>query len=285
MMIRKLRLLPFWLSFAAASLILLPAVPGRAQNAPATPAPAAPASAKPVPSAPAQAAPAPAAPAAAAPAKAADEETPAQPPDRAKAYYHLALADTYEEDAVALGRPEYVNRAIEEYKAALNADPGSPLLNNGLADLYFRVGRLRDAELTARELLRKSPGDLDAHKLLGKIYLRQLGEGQNSVLGTSAGNVLDLAIAEFEKIVSLQPKSVEDRMVLGQLYTVKHHRAQGGRAVQDRAGHGAGFGRSGAQPGPPLRRKRRHRTCGQGHRGRSGGRSQRQNGVFPGRGL
>src|SRR5208337_1870060 len=28
--------------------------------------------------------------------------------------------------------------------------------------------------------------------------------------------------AEYEKIVALQPKSVEDRMVLGQLYTVKH---------------------------------------------------------------
>ena len=29
-------------------------------------------------------------------------------------------------------------------------------------------------------------------------------------------------LREFEKIVSLQPKDVEDRMVLGQLYTVKH---------------------------------------------------------------
>ena len=34
--------------------------------------------------------------------------------------------------------------------------------------------------------------------------------------------MLDQAIAEFEKIVALDPKSVEDRMVLGQLYTVKH---------------------------------------------------------------
>ena len=37
-----------------------------------------------------------------------------------------------------------------------------------------------------------------------------------------SGNALDQAIAEFEKIVALLPKSVEDRMVLGQLYTVKH---------------------------------------------------------------
>ena len=34
--------------------------------------------------------------------------------------------------------------------------------------------------------------------------------------------MLDQAIGEFEKIVALQPKSVEDHMVLGQLYTVKH---------------------------------------------------------------
>ena len=72
-----------------------------------------------------------------------------------------------------------------------------------------------------------SPNDIDAHKLLGRIYLRQLGEGENSSAGAAApGNsqngVLDQAIAEFQKIVALEPKSVEDHMVLGQLYTVKH---------------------------------------------------------------
>ena len=34
--------------------------------------------------------------------------------------------------------------------------------------------------------------------------------------------MLDKAIVEFEKIVAQEPKSVEDHMVLGQLYTVKH---------------------------------------------------------------
>ena len=153
------------------------------------------------------------------PAKAADPVVPA--PDRALSYYHLALANSYEEDAATLGRPEFVTKAIEEFKLALNADPTSPQLNNGLADLYFRTGRVHDAELTARELLKSSPNDIDAHKLLGRIYLRQLSEGQN-VAPSASGNVVDLAIAEFEKIISILPKSVEDRMVLGQLYTVKH---------------------------------------------------------------
>ncbi len=148
-------------------------------------------------------------------------DTPAT--NRAQAYYHAALADLYEEQAVNTGRPEFVQHAVDEFKYAINADPESAELHAGLADLYFRTGRAKEAESTARELLKSHPDDVNAHKLLGRIYLRQLGEQQNSVSSTSpSGNTLDQAIAEYEKIVSLLPKSVEDHMVLGQLYTVKH---------------------------------------------------------------
>jgi tetratricopeptide (TPR) repeat protein len=204
------RLLPSWLLFAAASLLLVDSVTARGQAEPGATLP----ETKPPASAPA-AAPSPAAPASTAAA------TPA--PDRAKAYYHLALANSYEEDAVAQSRPELVTQAIEEYNLALDADPSSSQLNDGLADLYFRTNRFQDAEGTARALLKNSPNDIPAHELLGKIYLRQLSDGSNAVSSASpSGNVLDQAIAEFEKIISLQPESVEDRMVLGQLYTVKH---------------------------------------------------------------
>jgi len=196
----ELRLLPSWLSFAAAFLVLLPSVSVRAQKTLDG-----------------------AATASSAPAKTAPAETAAQAANRAQAYYHLALANTYEDQAVSEGRPEYATRAIEEYKLALDADPGSPQLNNALADLYFRIGRVHEAEVTARALLKTVPDNLDAHKILGRIYLRQLGDPSNAVSSTSpAGNVLDQAIAEYQKLVSLQPKSVENHMVLGQLYTVKH---------------------------------------------------------------
>ncbi len=141
----------------------------------------------------------------------------------AQAYYHLALASVYEDDAISDGRTDEVNKAIEEYKLALDADPNSAELADDLADLYFRIGRVRDAETTARALLKTAPKDIDAHKLLGRIYLRELGEGENGEAGaTTPNNVLDQAIAEFQKIVALQPNSVDDHMVLGQLYTVKH---------------------------------------------------------------
>jgi tetratricopeptide (TPR) repeat protein len=154
-------------------------------------------------------------------ATAADEATPA--PDRSAAYFHVGLANIYESEAGETGNADAARLAVEEYKSAINADPASPQLNDGLADLYFRIGRMHEAEATARGLLKSSPDDVDAHKLLGRIYLRELSDASNAVSSSSpSGNVLDLAIAEFEKIVSLTPRSVEDRMVLGQLYTVKH---------------------------------------------------------------
>jgi tetratricopeptide (TPR) repeat protein len=222
MMKLKLASLHFWLLISAASLVLQPAVYSHGQAKPGGSLPESAAPAK----APASGVGKPAAtatPALPSATPAAAGAPAATKPERAQAYYHLALANAYEEDAVTLGRPELVTQAIEEYKLALNADPGSSQLNDGLADLYFRTGHTRDAEATARTLLKNSPNDVDAHKLLGKIYLRQLSDSSNAVSSASpSGNALDLAIAEFEQIVALLPKSVEDRMVLGQLYTVKH---------------------------------------------------------------
>ena len=215
MMRTKLLMQPYRLSSAVASLVMLPALLVCAQNAPAKPQ-----DGTATPSA--NSVKAPVEPVKAAPTSE-NSSTAAQEPDRAKAYYHATLADIYEEEAVNSGQPEYVTHAIEEYKDALNADPGSAELNDALADLYFRTGKVHEAEATARGLLKTSPNDIDAHKLLGRLYLRQLSEAQNAVSSSSpSGNVLDQAIGEYEKIISLEPKDVEDRMVLGQLYTVKH---------------------------------------------------------------
>jgi len=144
-------------------------------------------------------------------------------PDRANAYYHFTLAHTYEEMATTYGRPEYATRAIEEYKLALNADPNSPYLNNGLAELYFKTGRVRDAVLAAQEMIKKNPDDLEAHKLLGRIYLRSLGDVQNN---SPSEKMLDLAIAEYVKIVEINPKDIENRLLLGQLYSLSHNTAK-----------------------------------------------------------
>jgi len=142
-----------------------------------------------------------------------------QKPDRAAAYYHFGLAHMYEDMATNYGRPEYATRAIEEYKLALDADPSSKYLNSGLAELYLRTGRVRDAVLAAQEILKTEPDNLEAHKLLGRVYLQSLGNVQN---GGPSEKVLQLAIAEYTKIVQLQSNDIESRLLLGQLYTLSH---------------------------------------------------------------
>jgi len=227
MMTKNSRMSTLTPRFAAAILLLLPIAPVFAQNSPAGSPSTGPAKDKQAPSsvAPAQVAPVETAVADAGskPAIPAPDSATAGEPDRAQSYYHLALASVYEDDAISEGRSDEVNQAIEQYKLALNADPDSAELSDDLADLYFRADRVHDAETTAHAVLKTHPDDIDAHRLLGRIYLRQLGEGQNGGAPTAnSANVLDQAIGEFERIVALQPKSVEDHMVLGQLYTVKH---------------------------------------------------------------
>jgi tetratricopeptide (TPR) repeat protein len=137
---------------------------------------------------------------------------------RSSAYYHYGLAHMYEEMAVDAGRPEYATQAVEEYKLALDADPNSVLLQDGLADLYFRIGRIKDAVSAAQDQVKKNPDDVDAHTLLGQVYLRSLGDMQ----GAQASEMLQLAITEYETIARLKPDDLETKLLLGQLYALNN---------------------------------------------------------------
>lgn len=138
---------------------------------------------------------------------------------RAQSYYHFALGHLYEESAEQYGRPELAMQAIEQYKLAITRDPDSDFLQNTLADTYFKLGRIREAIETEQRVLKSNPDNLQAHKLLGRVYLRSLGDTES---GQQPGPMLDLAIQEFQKIVQIEPNQVEDRLLLGQLYTLKH---------------------------------------------------------------
>ncbi len=142
--------------------------------------------------------------------------------DRSASYYHYGLAHLYENMAVNAGRSDYASQAIDEYKLAMAADPDSKTLQDGLADLYFKLGRIREAVTAAQQQVTKSPEDLQAHELLGKVYLRSLGDMQTQ----QSGEMLQLAIAEYEKLVQLKPNDVETHLLLGQLYGLNHDSAK-----------------------------------------------------------
>jgi tetratricopeptide (TPR) repeat protein len=139
--------------------------------------------------------------------------------DKAAAYYHFSMAHIYEEMVSMYGRSDFANKAIEEYRAAIENDPSSDYLNAGLAELYAKTGRIRDAVLEAQDILKRDGNNLDARRLLGRIYLRSLGDMQ---AGVQSQEVLKLAIEQYEQIVKLDPKSVEDHLLLGRLYRLNN---------------------------------------------------------------
>jgi tetratricopeptide (TPR) repeat protein len=136
--------------------------------------------------------------------------------DHAAAYYHYTLAHLYEEQVTSYGRSELANKALEEYRLAIDADPSSEFLTSGLAELYVKTGRIRDAVLQAQDIIKRDPNNLEAHKLLGRIYLRSLGDTPNG--GNGSDNVLKLAIEQYEQIVKIEPNNVDDHLLLGRLY-------------------------------------------------------------------
>ena len=147
---------------------------------------------------------------------------PTQTADHAASYYHYGLAKLYEEQAVTSGRQDAATQAIEQYKLALDADPNSHVLQDGVANLYFRLGRIREAVSSAQDQITKHPDDVDAHLLLGHVYLRTLGDGQ----GPKATEMLQAAIKEYETIVKLKPNDLDNRLLLGQLYGLDHDSAK-----------------------------------------------------------
>jgi tetratricopeptide (TPR) repeat protein len=148
----------------------------------------------------------------------ASESTPRKV-DKAGAYYHYTLAHMYEEMVTAYGRSDLAMKATEEYRAAIESDPSSEFLTSALAELYVKTGRIADAVKEAQDIIKRDPKNLEAHKLLGRIYLRSLGDMPGS---NGSDNILKLAIDQYEQIVKLDPESVDDHLLLGRLYRLNN---------------------------------------------------------------
>jgi tetratricopeptide (TPR) repeat protein len=141
-------------------------------------------------------------------------------PDRAASYYHYTLAHMYEEQVAMYGRSDLASRAIDEYRQAIEADPTSEFLTASLAELYARTGRIRDAVVEAQDILKRDPNNLEAHKLLGRIYLRSLGDEEGANSGSD--DILKLAIGQYQDITRIEPDSVDNHLLLGRLYGRNH---------------------------------------------------------------
>jgi tetratricopeptide (TPR) repeat protein len=141
-------------------------------------------------------------------------------PDKAAAYYNFAMGHLYSEMAAAYGnRGEYVNKAIEHYQTALKLDPSATFLSEELTDLYIQSGQLARAVTEAEDLLKQNPDNLDARRVLGRIYARMIGDGNT---GKIDEKMLNKSIEQFSIITSKDVKDTDSWLTLGRLYRVAH---------------------------------------------------------------
>jgi len=150
-----------------------------------------------------------------------------KPADRSNAYYYYTLGHMYAEQAGNKG--DFLNKAIENLRLALKADPAATFINEELSDLYVQSGRLREAVQDAEEALRTNPSDLNARRILGRIYTRMIGDSQQ---GKVNDEMLRKAIDEYTKIVNVEPKDIDTWLMLGRLQKIAQNSVEAEKAYK-----------------------------------------------------
>jgi tetratricopeptide (TPR) repeat protein len=136
--------------------------------------------------------------------------------NRAGAYYNFAMGRMYAELAGnTTNRGEYLTKAIEHYRAALKLDPGASYVFEEMTDLLIQAGRLRDAVTEAEEALARNPDNLEARRILARIYSHMVGEGAQ---GKISEDMLRRATEQYQKVIVKDPQDVESWVALGRLH-------------------------------------------------------------------
>ncbi|MBI5281556.1 MAG: tetratricopeptide repeat protein [Candidatus Solibacter usitatus] len=169
-----------------------------------------------------------------APAAAQAPGTPQPKNAKAAAYFHAALGHLYAELAAQYGgRGEYVGKAIENYKLAMREDPETGSLAQELAELYLQSGQIRSAVNEFEEAVKRNPDDVNARRILGRLYTARIREGQQTRMNEE---MLKQAIAQYEKVSEKAPKDVDNWLMIGRLQKLAQNSGAAEKAYKQALG-------------------------------------------------
>ena len=133
----------------------------------------------------------------------------------AAAYYNFTMGRLYAGMAQAEGSQEMAQKAINYFKDALKADPKASSTYEELTDLYLAVNKPAEATALAQDVLKQDPENVDAHRMLGRVYFSMINRGAQNQVDEKA---LRLAIQEFQKVTEKDAKDTDSWVTLGRLY-------------------------------------------------------------------
>jgi tetratricopeptide (TPR) repeat protein len=144
---------------------------------------------------------------------------------RADAYYFFTMGHVFEQQYEATSNAEYATKSIEAYKKAYALDPKSQVIGERLAEMYWKAQRIHDAVTEAQEILKRDPDNVQSRRLLGRIYLRSLGDVS---AGSGQSETVSRAIEQYREINRLDPSDTESALWLARLYRLKneHEKAE-----------------------------------------------------------
>ncbi len=149
-----------------------------------------------------------------APSQGSDAQSSPATDQRAQAYYNVTMGHLYEQEFESSGHADDAAKAIDFYKKAYAIDPASPEIGEDLAEMYFLAHRSREAITGAEDVIRRNPNDLSARRLLARIYIRSLGDLNNSA---EQQQTITAAIAQLREIVRLDASDGESALWLARL--------------------------------------------------------------------
>jgi tetratricopeptide (TPR) repeat protein len=151
------------------------------------------------------------------------------PDDRASAYYNYTMGHVCELQYENTNKADYATQAIDFYKKAYALDPKSPIIGERLAEMYWKAQRVHDAITEAQEIIARHPEDVPTRRLLGRIYLRSLGDLS---AGGGQSEIAAKAIDQYKEIYRLDPSDTESALWLTRLYRLRNEHDKAGEVLR-----------------------------------------------------
>src|SRR5438309_3331352 len=85
--------------------------------------------------------------------------------------------------------------------------------------MYWKAQRIHDAVAEAQGILKRDPDNVQSRRLLGRIYLRSLGDVSSS---NGQPETVNRAIEQYREINRLDPSDAESALWLARLYRLKN---------------------------------------------------------------
>jgi tetratricopeptide (TPR) repeat protein len=149
---------------------------------------------------------------------------------RGDAYYYFMMGHLSEQQYEGTGKPELATRAVDSYKKAMDLAPNSPVIMERLAETRAKAQQLHEAVDEAHAVLKLDPDNVDAHRLLARIYVRTLGDLN---AGEAQKENLSKAIVEFQAILKIQPDDTYSSLWLARLYRFENHHTDAEKVLRD----------------------------------------------------